>query len=364
MFVLVRGGELYGPEPLGERSILIAAGRIVRIGDVEPARLEALGVEFEVIDATGCVVTPGFVDPHEHLLGAGGEQGFGSRQPEISRDEIALAGITTVVGVLGTDSFARHLPDLLAKARQLRELGLSVFIYTGGFTIPPQTITNGVIEDIVMIDQVIGVGEIAIADVRSIEPSVDELARLVSQSALGGLLSNKAGVTHFHVGAGRGGLGLLEALLERFDIDAAHLYPTHVERSPALLDAAIGLAHRGSFVDLDTVEPGVGRWIRYYREHDGDPDQLTVSSDAHTPGGTPGKLHQAFVSGVRDDRLPLADCLAHFTRNPARALKLSDKGQLREGAAGDVLVMRRDSLEVVHLLSRGESLVRDGEVVG
>ena len=44
-------------------------------------------------------------------------------------------------------------------------------------------------------------------------------------------------------------------------------------------------------------------------------------------------------------------------------LKLRHKGSLEKGKMGDVLVMERDGWEVVHVLSRGVPMVRDGELV-
>jgi imidazolonepropionase-like amidohydrolase len=69
MITLVENGEVYAPELLGRRDVLIVNDRIVMIGEVDRRGLKALGHEHKVIDAIGCVVTPGFIDPHEHLLG-------------------------------------------------------------------------------------------------------------------------------------------------------------------------------------------------------------------------------------------------------------------------------------------------------
>jgi len=354
---------VYAPEPLGARSLLLVGGRIARLGAVARDAIVSLDLPCTIVDATDCLVLPGFVDPHQHLLGAGGEQGVGSRMPPVALDEIVCAGITTVVGCLGTDTTTRQLTALLAQARQLQAEGITAYIYTGAFPVPPPTITGSVTDDLVLVDRVIGVGEIAISDVRSSQPPVPALATLVAQAYVGGLLSGKAGVTHFHVGPGRGRLAPLYALLDDHEVSAEHLYPTHINRSEALMDEAIGLAARGAYVDVDTVDDGLDGWVRYYHAHGGRLSQLTVSSDAHTPGGSPAKLYAGFAACIREAGLPVADVLALFTRNPAAALKLATKGCLREGLDADIVVVDRQTLAIVHVIAGGRHLVRDGAVV-
>jgi len=362
VFTLIENGELYTPEVRGKESVWLVGDKVARVGTVDAQRLAKLDVPCEVIDASGCVVTPGFIDPHEHLAGAGGEQGFGSRTPEVDLEQLVQAGITTVVGLLGTDTTTRHLTSLLAKCRQLEAEGVTTYMYTGGFRLPTPTITASVMDDIVIVDKIIGVGEIAIADTRSLEPTVQELARVVSSAMVGGTLAGKAGVTHFHVGPSKQRLALLHELLERYDIEPKTLYPTHCERSTELMDEAIALAKRGAYVDIDTIEGDTGEWLTYYRDHDGPLDRLTVSSDAHAQGTTL-RLYEQFVACVHDYDLPVEEVLPHFTHNTAQALTLTKKGGLEAGQAGDVLVMDRDSLELRHVIARGRVLMRDGVVV-
>src|SRR5215212_10122092 len=119
MFTLIEHGKIYAPEPLGIQSLLLVGGHVARIGAIDPGAVRALNLPCTVVDAAGALVMPGFIDPHEHLIGAGGEQGFASRQPEVSMAELIRAGITTAIGCLGTDTVTRHLTSLLARVRQL-----------------------------------------------------------------------------------------------------------------------------------------------------------------------------------------------------------------------------------------------------
>lgn len=362
-FTLIEGGDLYTPRHAGVQPLLLGGGIIAKVGPVERSALHALSDEVTTIDATGCIVVPGWIDPHAHIIGAGGEDGFGSRMPEILFGQIVCAGVTTIVGLMGTDTTTRHVASLHAKASQLWEEGVTAYFYTGGFELPPTTLTGSVMDDLVLIDKVIGTGEIAISDSRWIDPLLDPLAHIVVQTATGGKMAGKAGVVHFHTGPGKRKLGLLHELLDCYDVPAEAIYPTHINRTEALVDDAVALARRGAYVDMDTVEEDVVQRLPYYLAQGGPPDRITISSDAHTPSGSTRKLYEQFVACVREAKLPLETVLACYTSNPAAALKLKAKGSLAAGKDADVLVLRQESLELVHVVARGRLVVRDGEFV-
>src|SRR5215213_3852360 len=218
MLLLIENGEMYDPVPRGKQSILIANDRIEKVGRVDRHALDALGLDYEVIDATGCVVVPGFIDPHEHLLGGSGEGSLALQSPMLFLNEIVRAGVTTVVGTLGVDTTMKTLPGLLARVKALNEEGLSTRMWTGGYNIPPLTITGSVRNDMLFIDECVGAGELAISDERSLQTSADELARHVLDTHIGGLLSAKAGITHSHVGDSAKRLEPLRQLVTDYQI--------------------------------------------------------------------------------------------------------------------------------------------------
>jgi beta-aspartyl-dipeptidase (metallo-type) len=362
MLVLVEHGAVYAPEPHGVQPVLLLGGRVAAVGGVDGGAARRMGPRCEVIDASGCLVLPGLVDPHQHLLGAGGEEGFGTREPEVTADEVLRAGMTTVVGCLGTDTTTRPLVGLLGKVRELTARGLTAFLHTGGFAVPPVTLMGRVEDDIALVPEVVGVGELALSDDRSYEPTMDELARLVSAAMVGGRVGGKAGVVHFHVGGHERRLRKLHRLLDDFSVPARQLYPTHCNRSPALMDDAVALAKRGAYVDVDTIDEELPRWLRYYRERGGPLNRFTASSDAHTPGGAPAKVHAGLVACVREAGLPLEEVLRAATSNPADALGLRRKGRLAEGMDADLVVVDADTLAVRHVVAGGRVLLRDGRV--
>jgi beta-aspartyl-dipeptidase (metallo-type) len=360
MYYLIENGSVYSPEPLGVRSILTVNDQILKVGDVSSTGLDALGLEGEVVDASNCLIMPGLIDPHAHLIGAGGERGFPSRTTAIEIEELVQAGITTVVGLLGTDTTTRHIASLYAKTSQLTQQGITAYTYTGGFKVPPVTMMGSVMDDLVLLDRVIGVGEIAIADFRSTEPTVHELARLVSETILGGMIGGKAGITHFHTGEGKDKLRLLHELLDQHESPAKYLYPTHITRSPELLEDAVALAKRGAFVDMETIDEQIAEHLRSYESHGGPLEQLTVSSDAHTPGGTHAKFYGQLTSCVRDAKLPLERVLPLFTTNTARVLKFPTKGHIKQGMDADLMIVDKNSWEVKYVFAMGHLLIDQG----
>ena len=74
-FTLIEGGDIYTPRHAGVQPLLLADGKIAKLGPVETTALHALSDEVTTIDATGCIVVPGLIDPHAHIIGAGRRAG-------------------------------------------------------------------------------------------------------------------------------------------------------------------------------------------------------------------------------------------------------------------------------------------------
>lgn len=341
--LVIENGDIYSPSPLGQATMVVAGGRIEKIGDVD-----ARGFEPEVIDASGCIVTPGLIDCHIHLIGGSGEKGFASASAAISARELLDAGTTTVVGLLGTDTTTKTLPSLLAKVKALREQGLNARMWTGGYD--ARSLLGSVRDDIVLFEEIIGAGEIAIADRRGTHYDARTLARLASDCYIAGTLTGKAGVLHMHVGELRERLSIVRELLE-LGVPAASLHPTHVNRNDELFAEAVELTRRGVACDLDVVEENLGRWLHMY---DGDRSMLTISTDA--PIGRVASLLEQVRTVVQDEVWPLEDAFALATRNPARVLKLSDAGEIAVGKRADLLVLDAKSLELRHVIAGGRKI--------
>lgn len=361
MLTLIIGGELYDPEPKGHQSLLLANAKIEKIGNVDEQSLARLDVPYDVIDASDCVVIPGFVDPHGHLLGGSGEGSLALQTPMMFIQEFVCAGVTTVVGTLGVDTTMKTISGLLARVKALTELGITAHMWTGGYNVPPTTVLSSVREDMLFIQEVVGAGEIAISDERSLNQSSQELAKLIRDTHVGGLLSGKSGRTHFHVGEEKTRLAPLRDVITNYEVQCDWLYPTHVHRTAELLREAIELANSGAFVDMDVVEENIAEWLPFYIDNGGPLEQLTISSDMDS--STPEIFYRQFCELVVKHQYSIDMVLPLFTANAARALKLSDKGTLKVGTDADVVVLTRGSLEVRDVIARGTVMVRDGQPV-
>lgn len=252
MLTLIRNANLFTPSAVGLQDVLFGTGGVITIA--EPGSLHVGSLPCHEVDAKGSALVPGLVDPLVHISGGGGEGGFHTRTPEMQLTEATLAGVTTLVGALGTDAVSRSLEDLLAKARGLANEGLTTYIYTGSYEYPVKTLTGDITRDMMLIDKVIGVGEIAIADHRGSQLSAAELARVASQARVGGMLSGKGGIVFVHVGDGKGGLDILSEVAGTTDIPLSQFYPTHINRSRALLEQGVAFALAGGVIDFTASE--------------------------------------------------------------------------------------------------------------
>jgi beta-aspartyl-dipeptidase (metallo-type) len=357
------------PKYLGRRDILIAGDKIFKI--TEPGKYSGSDYIVTKIPCGGLFAFPGILDQHVHIIGGGGEGGFQTRLPEINFEEIVMAGVTTVVGVLGADGYTRNMEGLYAKAKALEAQGITAYIYSGSYALPPATLTGSLTRDLLLIDKVIGAGEIAISDHRSSQSSFHKLAKLASEAHIGGLLSNKAGVVHFHVGEGRAGLEPLFELLEKTELPIEQFVPTHLNRTPKLLKQAEDYLMRGGNIDLTAGEKSgvpVPDAVESLLKCTADMQRVTVSSDSNgsDPNGGAGKISTLFddiKSIVLNKKISIETAFSLVTENVARVLKLyPQKGVLREGSDADILITEQN-LNITKLFCRGRLLVDNGEIV-
>ncbi len=378
MLTLLRDAELYAPAPAGRCDLLLAGGRVAAIGRSLP--VPPVGWPVEEVALDGAPVCPGLVDVHAHLDGGGGEGGAHTRVPALQLTQLTRAGVTTAVGLLGTDSTTRSIRSLLATARGLARYGITALCYTGAYRVPPDTLLGSVREDIALVDRIVAVGELAISDHRSSQPTLEELLRVGADAHVAGLMTGKAGLVHLHLGDGERGLDLVRSALDRSELPPRTWHPTHVNRNRRLWAEAQEIVARGVTVDLTafpdeegapTTAEDLAAWVKA-----GLPlDRLTMSSDGggclptfgadgqlcHMDVGSPDTLLHA-VRGAVALGVDLDRALRPVTETPARLFRLHGKGRIAAGADADLLVLNAD-LTVRHVLAAGRFLVRDGAPV-
>jgi len=378
MFELITNASVFSPEPLGLRHVLVCAGRIAYVGARIPQLDDAL--EVNLTDLDGARLVPGFIDAHTHLTGGGGEAGPSTRVPPLALSQITRAGVTSVIGLLGTDDLTRSPQNLLSQVMGLREEGLSAWCYTGGYHVPVATLTGSVRSDIVNLEPVIGVGEVAISDHRSSQPTVDEILRIASDAHVAGLMTGKAGIVHFHLGDGARGLSMIRDCLEISEIPPRVFNPTHVNRNKALFEQACELSGLGCNVDLtafpaDSSDQGwsAEEAVRRFLDQGCDSSKLTISSDgggclpSFDAQGELLKMGFASCSAMADSfkalldgGLPMEIALPFMTSNVAHLLRLSGKGHIAPGRDADLLVVDQDN-RIDGVMARGVWQVKNSE---
>ncbi len=380
MLTLITNVRVFAPHALGSMQVLIAGDRIAAVAE----QIDLSGKELDIVDADNGILLPGIVDALTHPCGGGGEGGFQNRTPEIEFAGFVNAGVTSPIGALGTDSVARSLDVLYGCVMSLRAQGLGAFMYTGSYRIPPTTLTGDVTRDITHVEPVIGVGEIAISDHRSSQPTIEELRRTAADCRLGGIIAGAGGTTLVHVGDGTSRLAPLREALDGCDLRAGCFYPTHVNRNRALLNEAIEFSKRGAAIDItvstvpEFVEMGEVPALQALTDAldaDAPPERVTLSSDA---GGSlpvyrdgelegltaapPTALLELLQRVLRTQPELAAVVIAAMTRNPAAALNIAAKGLIAPGQDADLLILKPDSFALSDVFCRGRCLMRNGNV--
>lgn len=371
--LLIKGAEVYAPEYLGKKDVLIAGEKIERIGEDLP---EYEGCQ--VIDGTGRIVVPGFIDRHVHITGGGGEGSFHTQAPQVQLSDLIRGGVTTVVGLLGTDGISRSTENLVAKAKALKEEGISAYCCCGAYGHPGPTITGSISRDIMFVDEIIGL-KLAVSDHRAPNITVDELIRLGSDVRTAGMLSGKAGFVCLHMGGDDRALSPVFEALERTSIPVKTFQPTHVGRAKKLQEDAFKLAKMGGTIDFTCGQfeekiKELAASLRAAKEAGVPMDKVTISSDGQGSWSNydaAGNLTEMGVSSVdtmyrqvvyqvQNENMALEEALSLGTRNVAKALEVyPKKGAVHEGSDADVLVLNGD-LSMNTVIARGSLMMQDG----
>lgn len=372
--LLIKNTNLYSPQSLGKKDILISNGKIVAIDD----EIMDHSVFSKVWDAKGAITTPGFIDQHIHVIGAGGKHSFASMTPELHLGDLINCGTTTVVGLLGTDGSTRSIKTLFSKTQALNQEGITAYMYTGYYGLDKVYLMNSLQEDMIYIDSVIGC-KIAISDIRSSYPTALELLRLLRNVRVGGMLAGKKGVLHLHLGALSSKMDLLFEIIENYEFPIEHISPTHVGRTKELFDQAITFAKMGGMIDITT---GASKYtdpyksVLYALDNNVSIDNITFSSDGNAGldkldknnnlvGFKSAPFDKNFEEVINLHKLggvPLEDALKLITSNPAKNLGLKNKGEVKVNSDADLCFLNSD-LKLNTVIANGKFMMQDGELV-
>ncbi len=367
--ILIKNANIYAPSPMGTRDILLGGGKILAISN----HIHAFS-DTQIIDAENKYLVPGFIDQHMHLIGAGGKHGFASMTPEMNVTDLVENGITTVVGLLGTDGATRSIKSLYAKVKALNEEGVSAYMHTGYYGLEPVHITGNVQDDLIFIDPILGC-KIAITDIRSSYPTDIEILRLLRQVKVGGMLSQKKGILHIHLGNLSTRMDSLFRIVKDHEFPIAHISPTHVGRTLDLFDQAIDFAKLGGMIDITT---GASQYtdpfksVLYAIEKGVSINKMTFSSDGNAGldklndqgeliGFRRAPISESFTQVkhlLKEGCLSLDKAISLITLNPALNLGLSNKGRIEIGMDADLCLLDQD-FELTEVFALGNILMKE-----
>jgi beta-aspartyl-dipeptidase (metallo-type) len=378
--ILIKNALIYSPVNLGKKDLLIGGNAILEISDKIDLPLSGY---IEVFDCHGQFLVPGLIDNHVHIAGAGGEGGPSTRTPELNLSSMFEAGVTTVIGCLGTDGLTRTVESVLMKAKSLRHEGASAWIWTGAYQVPSPTITGNIGKDIALIEEVIGVGELALSDHRSSCPSTDELIRIAAQARVGGMLGKKAGIVNIHLGDAKNPFSPIHDAVNKSELKYTQFLPTHCNRNSYIFEDS-KIYGKAGYIDITTsawpyfqdeeIKPSTA--LRLLLEAGVPAGNITFSSDScgSLPGfdedgnlvklemGLPSANLRELADAVLKEKIPLEIALKVLTSNVATILKLPSKGFLSNGMDADLLILDSE-MHMTHLIAMGKWVVRDSKVL-
>jgi beta-aspartyl-dipeptidase (metallo-type) len=379
--ILIKNTEVFAPGAMGRCDILTGGGKILAVE--KSIQAGVLPGEVEVIDAVGLAAVPGFIDGHQHFTGGGGEGGFHTRTPEMRLSMNTANGVTTAVGLLGTDSLTRTVENLYAKTQSFNAEGITAFMLTGAYWYPSPTITGSVARDIVYLQPVIGV-KLALSDIRGPHMEARDLATLASEIRVAALVANKPGIITVHTGIKLVGLDLIFEIVQKHGMRADMFVPTHINRkNPILTDQALNLARQGATIDAtcccslpaeDDIHLSAADFA-VMADDQGLFDQVSFSSDAGgslpvwnadksrivSMGiGTPESLLFELSRLVHQKGMGLEKALCPLTTTPARIYGLKGaKGELTAGADADIILLDPDKMIIRDVMAKGVIMVRN-----
>ena len=371
MMTLFQKVNLYSPHFEGQKDVLVAGKSIIAVADhIEVPK----GLEVNVLDCSGKTMIPGLVDAHVHITGAGAEAGPASRMPELEVSMMIDGGVTTVVGCLGTDGITRSVDSVLMKVKSLRAKGMSAWMYTGAYQVPPPSITGDIMRDIALIEEVVGLGEIAVSDHRSSVPSTAELAKLAAHTRVAGMIGGKAGIVNLHMGDAIDPFRPIHQVVESSELHYKQFVPTHCNRNSYIFEDAKEYGKTG-YVDITTssypyymdeeIKPSIA--LKQLLDSGVPIQHITFTSDScgSLPGfdpvtgklikikmGLPSSILRELKEAVVNEKVPFEIALQVATSNPADILQLAGKGYVKVGYDADLVLLDSD-FNILRVMANG-----------
>jgi N-acyl-D-aspartate/D-glutamate deacylase/dipeptidyl aminopeptidase/acylaminoacyl peptidase len=229
--VLIRGGAVFdgtGAESM-RADVGINGDRIVFVGDATKENLEA----DRVIDATGLIVAPGFIDPHTHT------SDYLSKPQYKSNENFLFQGVTTVL--TGNDGSSPFPTAETLDRWQRQGIGTNAALFIGHGTVRQQAMgmsdaepTAGQLENMKrLVRQAMDEGAIGISTGLYYAPG--NFAKTEEVIELAKIVSDRGGIYDTHMrDESSYNIGLLGAIDEVIRIGREAKLPVHISHIKAL----------------------------------------------------------------------------------------------------------------------------------
>ena len=171
-------------------------------------------------------------------------------------------------------------------------------------------------------------------------------------------------------------------IIKETEIPIGQFLPTHISRTPALLEQSIQFAKMGGNIDFTASVHHLawaeisGKAIRKALDAGVSIEQMTLSSDSN--GSMPvfdekGKLAALAVGDIKNlyldwresvrEGLPIEEALKLVTINAAKRIAIDrNKGSLEMGKDADLLILDKE-LNIETVIAKGQLMVHEGKVV-
>jgi beta-aspartyl-dipeptidase (metallo-type) len=367
MLTLIKNVALYNPNYQGIQDILICFDKIVKL---EP---NISCSEATIIDKRGFIALPGIIDQHLHITGGGGEGGYQTRTREVNLSRLISGGITTLVGLLGTDSLTQNIEALVAKTKALKQEGITAYCLTGAYNYPSPTLTGSISKDIAYIEEIIGV-KLALSDHRESYITTDELKKLAAKVRVASMIAGKPGILTLHMGDDERGLEQIFTILTETSLPIWHFRPTHVTRNEKLFQDSLKFLSLGGYIDI-TVGGNNEKLLNDLAQIDkAYYDFVTFSSDgngSYSKYDSEGKLSKigvqscdGIINSIKyliNNGLSITDVIKFATSNVSKALNLVNKG-LEVGKDADIILLD-ENYDLDTVIALGKKMLINKDII-
>ncbi len=357
MKILLKNANVYTPKNLGIKDVLVENGKILKIGKIKDEN-------YEIIDCTGKIVCPMFVDGHEHLLGNYWDA-----------EGIICAGVGSLVCVLSNESEPKYVDKIIEIAKRLKkEYKIDAYCLAGS-----KNYVENTSEYILNNQNVIGI-KTALFQPQRPKPnlSYEKLLQDSISTYEAGKKSGKTVQVHIHldnpfargekvswqeIDSGKlDNLGWIDKIVKETNVPYSLFKLTHAKK---YYNRILEYAAKGCYIDYTAIsgeyDKRLDPLVNAIKQRKIDMAKISISSDLGIgvmEQGLSGKEYPTSllntIQQLVKQGLKFEDVLPFVTTNPGKLLG-ENCGKICEGEQCKILILNK-SLEI-------EQIIMDSNII-